>query len=117
MLIAAILTATIVVALTLYACTTDTDFTFCGGFLFMAAIGFVVASILNIFIKSHFLKIALSFLGALLFGIYLIFDTQIIMGKFGSSLSIDDYIMGAMMLYIDIIQLFIQILKILSEFK
>lgn len=83
----------------------------------MAAMGFLVASILNIFIKSHFLKILLSFLGALLFGIYLIFDTQIIMGKFGNSLSIDDYIMGAMMLYIDIIQLFIQILKILSEFK
>jgi len=101
------MTATIVVALTLYACTTDTDFTFCGGFLFMVSIGFIVATILNIFIKSHFLKIVLSFVGALLFGIYIIYDTQLICGKHNSSLSIDDYIMGAMMLYIDIIQLFI----------
>ena len=117
MLIAAIMTATIVIALTLYACTTETDFTICGGFLFMVSLGFLAATILNIFIKSHFLSILLSFAGALLFGVYLIFDTQIIVGKHGSSLSIDDYIMGAMMLYIDIINLFIQILKILSEFK
>ena len=48
-MIAAILTAVIVFALTLYACTTKTDFTMCGGFLFMMVIGLVGASILSIF--------------------------------------------------------------------
>ena len=51
-----------------------------------------------------------SALGVFLFGIYLIFDTQLIMGKGKYKLSIDDYIAGALILYADIITIFLYIL-------
>lgn len=114
-MIAAILTAVIVFALTLYACTTKTDFTYCGGILFMLCLGLVGASILSIFWSNRILDIAITYGGALLFGLYLIYDTQLIVGKHSHKLSIDDYVLGAMMLYIDIIQLFIYILRILGS--
>lgn len=109
------LTAAIVVALTIYAFTTEKDFTLCGGLLFMALIGLIVASILSIFFKNKIFEILIMGCGAILFGIYLIYDTQLIMGNRSQSLSIDDYILASMMLYIDIVQLFIYILQILGE--
>ena len=48
-MIAALMTAAITIALTAYACTTDTDFTICGGLLFMVLLGLIVASIISIF--------------------------------------------------------------------
>lgn len=114
-LMAAVLTAAMVVALTIYACTTNTDFTVCSGLLFMLFIGLVVASILSYFMQSRILQIAISYFGAILFGIYLIYDTQLILGKQSNSLSIDDYVMASVMLYVDIVQLFIYILQILGE--
>jgi len=47
-------------------------------------------------------------------GLYLIYDIKIIMGKDGIKLSMDDYIRGAMHLYIDIIRIFIKILQFLA---
>ena len=54
-------------------------------------------------------------LGTILFGIYLVIDTQLIVGGRKYSLSMDDYIAGALMLYIDIIQIFLYILSILAN--
>lgn len=51
-------------------------------------------------------------LGVLIFGLYLIFDTQLILGKGRHKLSIDDYVLGALILYIDIIMIFIYILSL-----
>lgn len=116
-IIAAVLTAVIVFALTLYACTTKTDFTMCGGFLFMMCIGLIGATILSMFWQNRILQIIITYGGALLFGVYLIYDTQLICGKHSHKLSVDDYVLGAMMLYIDIIQLFIYILRILGEHR
>mmetsp|Transcript_1293 Transcript_1293/g.114 ORF Transcript_1293/g.114 Transcript_1293/m.114 type:complete len:86 (-) Transcript_1293:5-262(-) len=50
--------------------------------------------------------------GVILYSLYLIYDTQLIVGKdeYHFKISIDDYILGAMVLYIDIIMLFIKIL-------
>jgi FtsH-binding integral membrane protein len=55
---------------------------------------------------------------AAVYSIYLIIDTQLIFGgKKNRELSLDNYIMGAAILYIDIVQLFLQFLKILGEKK
>ena len=112
---AAVLTAAVVVALTLYAYNTKTDFTMCGGLLFVLGMVFLVASILAIFIRNRWLQLALSVFGVILFSMYLVYDTQLIMGNHSNSLSIDEYIWAAMMLYVDIIQIFLQILKLLGE--
>ena len=52
-----------------------------------------------------------SWLGTLVFCGYVVIDTQMIMNKFG----VDDYIIAAIELYLDILNLFLYILSILSE--
>lgn len=51
------------------------------------------------------------FVGTLMFGIYLVYDTQIIMKKFGEVFGIDDYIFASIQIYLDIANLFMMILS------
>lgn len=114
-LMAAGLTVAVTAALTVYACTTKVDFTFCGAFLFLAATCMLFFGIFSIFVRSPILHILYCTMGVLVYGIYLIFDTQLIMGKFGIEYSIDDYIIASLNIYLDIIQIFIYILSALSR--
>lgn len=114
-MIAAAVTAAAVVGLTIYAFKTNTDFTVLGGVLFAALLILLVASIIAIFVHNRWLQLVIASLGAVIFSIYIVFDTQLILGKHQYGLSIDDYIWAAMMLYIDIVQLFIYILQILGN--
>lgn len=54
-------------------------------------------------------------LGCILFSFYLVIDTQSIVGGRRYELSMDDYVAGALLLYIDIIQIFIYLLSILGN--
>ena len=49
------------------------------------------------------------------YGLYLIFDTQLIAGGHSHKLSMDDYVIGAMLLYIDIMMIFLELLKLLGD--
>jgi protein lifeguard len=53
----------------------------------------------------------------LLFSVYIVYDTQLIVGGEHRKLSfsIDDYAFAALMLYVDIIQLFLSILELFGE--
>lgn len=115
--IAAVLTASIVLALTIYAWTTKTDFTICGGLLFTILMALTVASILCIFFSNMIFRIIISACSVVLFSVYLIYDTQLILGKGENKLTIDDYIFAAMSLYIDIIRIFLEILRIVAAVK
>lgn len=114
-MIAACLTAAAVVGLTIYAFYTDSDLTVCLGLMFVLTIVMIVASILAIFIRNRWFQLAISICGVLLFSVYLIIDTQLILGNKSNALSIDDYVWAAMNLYIDIVQLFLYILQILGS--
>ena len=111
-LIVTILTASIVVALTVYAFTTSTDFTIMGGLLFTASVALLIAMILCIFFPSKIFRTIISAISVILFSIYLIYDTQIILGRGELKLEIDDYIFAAMNLYIDIITIFLELLRL-----
>ena len=74
----------------------------------------VILGISSIFIDSPFLDNLYCCVGVMLFGFYLIIDTQMIMGGRQVELSIDEYVLAAMLLYIDIIQIFLYLLKILG---
>lgn len=50
-----------------------------------------------------------------LYCFYLIIDTQLILGGRKNELSLDNYILGAAMLYVDIIQLFLNLLRIIGD--
>ena len=49
------------------------------------------------------------------YGFYIIYDTQLIVGGRKHELSYDDYIIGALMLYVDIIGLFLELLELLNR--
>ena len=71
---------------------------------------------LNVFfIKSNALSILIAVVFSAIYAFYLIIDTQLIMGNRNRALSLDNYILGAVLLYIDIIQLFLNLLRILGD--
>jgi FtsH-binding integral membrane protein len=74
-------------------------------------------AIIGWIMQSTFLHILYCVLGLIFYSIFLIIDTmQIVGGKSvgGYALDMDEYIMGALMLYIDIIMIFVYILKLLG---
>lgn len=115
-LAAAFLTAAVVVALTLYAVFTKTDFTACGGIITVLGASFFVVGIFA-FAFGRTMMLVYDLLGVVVFGIYLVFDTQYIVGGTGRKhhLNRDDYILGSLMLYLDIINLFLHLLSLLSN--
>ena len=112
---ASILTVAMTLALSIYAWTTKTDFTTMGGVLFVALLCLPVISILAYFINLPILHLIYNYLAVLLFSIYLIYDTQLIIGNHSNSLSEDDYVLAVILLYLDIINLFVNILEILGS--
>mmetsp|Transcript_51729 Transcript_51729/g.59106 ORF Transcript_51729/g.59106 Transcript_51729/m.59106 type:complete len:244 (+) Transcript_51729:77-808(+) len=116
-LMAAVLTAGVTIALTVYACTTKTDFTFLGGMLFVLACLSLLTGFFLMFSNNDTLRVLYCAVGCVIFSIYLIFDTQIIIGSGRFKLGYDEYIFAAMTLYLDIIVLFLKILEILGKSK
>lgn len=60
---------------------------------------------------------ALSIVFALIYSVYLLIDTQAILGTGQRRVALDDYILGATIIYMDIISLFLKILRILGKQK
>lgn len=114
-LMAAAMTSGVVIALTVYAVTTKTDFTVMGSLIFVISALMLLFGIFVMFTNNSVLNTIYTCLGVLVFSLYLVFDTQLIVGKHELKLDIDDYIVGAMMLYLDIIGLFLEILKLLDR--
>ena len=114
-LAAAVLTAAVVVALTIYAITTKTDFTYCGGAMWVFFFVVLTCTIMSFFMRGRVAQVWISGLVIFIMSFYIIYDTQVIVGNHELKLEIDDYVFAAMMLYIDIIRLFLEILKILGR--
>lgn len=114
---AAVMTLGITVALTIYAMFTKTDFTYCGGALFIFGMCFLLVGIFLLFTNNAVLHVIYSAIGVCFYGIYLIYDTQLIMGNKAHQLSIDDYILGALLLYLDIILIFLYLLELLNNLR
>lgn len=115
--IAAAMTLGITIALTAYAIFTKTDFTVCGGMLFIVV---MTLSLFGMFLwwgATSTTNVVYCSIWAIIYGIYLIYDTQLIVGRHRHKLEIDDYILGAMLIYIDIVGLFIELLSILGASK
>lgn len=95
--------------LSVFAMNTKRDFSAMGKFLLIALIVIVVASLINIFVGSSMLSLAVSGAGALIFSAYILYDTQnIIRGAY------DSPVLAAVSLYLDILNLFISLLHILG---
>uniref|UniRef100_A0A0A9YAB7 Protein lifeguard 1 n=3 Tax=Lygus hesperus TaxID=30085 RepID=A0A0A9YAB7_LYGHE len=107
--------AVVTLGLTIFAFQTKIDFTMMGGVLFAATLILMVFGIVLMFWKGQIATLIYASFGALLFSIYIIYDTQIMMG--GShkySISPEEYIFAALNLYLDIVNLFLYILTIIG---
>ena len=94
---------------------TKWDFTACGGILFVCAIILLIFGIVAICIPGRTVHLIYASLGALLFSVYLVFDTQLMLGgKHKYSISPEEYIFAALNLYLDIINIFLYILAIVG---
>ena len=112
-LISAACTLAVTGAITMYAFVTKEDFTFMGGFLSSSLILLFIFSLL-VFIFPIMNALVCVF-GLLLYSMYLLVDTQMILGKFGNEYSIDDYIIASLAIYLDVIQIFLYILQIIAR--
>ena len=113
-LISLLLTIVSAGAIILYAFKTKKDFTTFGLVLWVLMSQLIMVGILRLFIRSQFIRVFYCLFGTLVVGMYLVYDVQLIAGKVGLAYEVDDYILAALELYIDIIRLFLEILRIVG---
>jgi len=100
------------IALTLFACQTKYDFTSWMPYLFGALWFMILFGFISIFFKhSSTTELIYGGLGALIFSGYILVDTQLIMRHY----HVEEEIAAAISLYLDIINLFLSILRILNS--
>ena len=106
-------------AMSLYGYTTKRDLTKLGSFLMMGLIGIIIASLINIFMKSSMMYFVISILGVLIFVGLTAYDTQKIKNMYVKSDSGEiigkKAVMGALTLYLDFINLFIMLLRLFGQ--
>jgi modulator of FtsH protease len=97
--------------LTAYAWTTKKDFSYLRGFLFVGIFLLIGAMIVNMFIQVSIMSTIISMFGVVLFSMFILYDTQNIMKRYSE----DEYVMGAIDLFLDFANLFLFILSLLSR--
>ena len=106
-------------ALSLYGYTTQRDLSAFGSFLVMGLFGIVIASLVNIFLASSALTFAISVIGVLVFAGLTAWDTQKIKEMYSvnddGSVSGRKAVMGALSLYLDLINLFQMMLRLFGD--
>ncbi|MFP4302259.1 MAG: Bax inhibitor-1/YccA family protein, partial [Alkalispirochaetaceae bacterium] len=107
--------------MSLWAMTTKKDLSSIGNYLIMGLWGIIIASLVNIFLASSSLSWVISFVGVFLFLGLTAYDTQIIKRWSAEMGDVDDAdymrisIMGALKLYLDFINLFLFLLRLLGN--
>ena len=106
-------------ALSLYGYTTQRDLSGFGSFLMMGLVGIILASLVNIFLKSSAMEFVISVVGVLVFAGLTAYDTQQIKEMYDvnddGSMSGRKAIMGALRLYLDFINLFLMLLRLFGD--
>ena len=108
---AAAITTFMTLGLTLFACFCKMKLTCLWGIAAALSCAIWPLFFFCIFFPSKMMFNILAFLVVILTSIYIIFDTKMIMTK----LELDEYIIGALLLYVDIVQLFMWILSLLGS--
>lgn len=98
--------------------TTKKDLSGLGGILTMALIGLIIASLVNIFLHNNMLNSIITYAGVFIFVGLTAYDTQKIKQMLVYSNGVDQRkigLLGALSLYLDFINLFLYILRLLSS--
>ena len=112
-------TATGFAALSLWGYTTKRDLSAFGTFLIVGLVGLIIASLINLFVQSGPLSFIISIVGVLLFAGLTAYDTQKIKSIYfqvaGTEWQGKAVIMGALNLYLDFINMFLFILRLMGS--
>ncbi|MBP6031625.1 MAG: Bax inhibitor-1/YccA family protein [Sphingobium sp.] len=112
-------TAAAFAGLSLVGYTTKKDLSGFGTFLIMGLVGLIVASLINIFLKSSVMDLAISAIGVLIFAGLTAYDTQKIKNMYayvaGTEMVGKSVVMGALNLYLDFINLFMMLLRFMGN--
>lgn len=107
-------------AMSLYGYFTKSDLTKLGNLCIMALVGIIIASVVNIFLKSETMYWVVTYIGVLVFIGLVAYDTQKIkaLAQMDSNEQTQKLaICGALTLYLDFINLFLMLLRILGKRK
>jgi FtsH-binding integral membrane protein len=105
--------------LSLWGYTTKRDLSGIGTFLIMGVVGLIVAMLINLFLQSPAMAMAISAIGVLLFAGLTAYDTQRIKSMYayvaGSDMMGKVVIMGALSLYLDFVNMFTFLLQFMGD--
>lgn len=112
-------TAAAFAGLSLWGYTTKRNLSGFGTFLIMGVVGLLVASLINLFLRSSAMDMAISFIGVLLFAGLTAYDTQKIKSIYvqvqGTEMVGKSVVMGALSLYLDFINMFLFLLRFMGN--
>lgn len=113
-------TAGMFAAMTFVGYTTKIDLSRFGSILFMALIGFIIASLVNLFLRSEALYWIITYAGVIIFTGLVAYDTQRIKAMADAGFAEAETerkgaIFGALRLYLDFINLFLMLLRIFGR--
>jgi len=108
--------------MSVYGYYTKKDLTGIGQVLIMGLIGLVIASIVNLFLQNTFADFVLSIIGVIIFTGLTAYDTQKIrkhniIGNEGTQEDLKESVLGALTLYLDFINLFLNLLRLMGKRK
>lgn len=114
------LTAGLFGIMSVYGYMTKTDLTTIGNILFMALIGLILASVVNIWLHSPAIAWATTYIGILIFTGLTAYDSQKIKAMYdassdGTDIETKSAILGALALYLDFINLFLSLLRAMGR--
>ena len=114
-----VITSATFLTMSIYGYTTKTDLSRFGSILTMALIGLIIASVVNIFLKSSGLEWGISLLGVIIFTGLVAYDTQRIKAFYYEASNEEEVkkkaIFGALMLYLDFVNLFLMLLRLIGD--
>jgi modulator of FtsH protease len=110
--LAGAMTAAVFFVMATIATVSKRDFSFLGKFLFVGLILLVIASVANLFFQMPALSVTLSAIAVLIFSAYLLYDVSDIV-RGGET----NYIMATIRLFLDILNLFVNLLNLLMIFS
>ena len=111
-------------ACSVYGMVTKKDLTSMGNFMMMGLFGIIIASVVNMFVRSSGMSLIISYVGVIVFVGLTVYDTQKLKkmalsqpSDIGNSAIRKGAIIGALTLYLDFINLFLMLLRIMGDRK
>ncbi|XP_061835034.1 protein lifeguard 1 [Nerophis lumbriciformis] len=104
--------STLAISFTIIAFSAQTryDLSICHGLLLVLAVDLLMFGVFSTFYYSYIAEVCYGSLGALVYALFLMFDCQLMMGLMGHRLDPEEYVTAALMIYLDIMLIFIYLL-------